>query len=115
MSELDLQRAYEELVQVCQRYERENQQLRAVLKKRPAGSVAVAVKPVSPAALPGPGSFVQHVDASGLEHLALVLEVLKGDVLRVKVFRAARKDLILELQRSKDASQRGCWRMRAKS
>lgn len=113
-ADFDVQRAYEELVLVCQRYETENELLRGALKLRQ--SIVVAVKPppnpvVRQARTPVVGGFVEYLDAGGIAHVALVLEVLAG-ALKVKVYRHARKDIVLELRRAQVAGQRSCWRMR---
>jgi hypothetical protein len=110
-ADFDVQRAYDELVLVCQRYETENELLRGALKLRQ--SIVVAVKPPPKPVVPAPvvGGFVEYVDAGGIAHAALVLEVLAG-ALKVKVYRHARKDIVLELRRAQVAGQRSCWRMR---
>lgn len=43
------------------------------------------------------GSLVKYIDERKMEHTALVLEVKPKGVLRIRVFRQARTDLVMEV------------------
>lgn len=117
--EAELRRANEELVSAYRQLEEQNrllheqnQKLRAVIKGAP---VKLAPEPApAPAAddVPGPGHIVDYVDKRGLSRAALVLEVLEDGALKLKVFRQAMPDVVLDARRAQDEKQRDCWRRR---
>jgi hypothetical protein len=109
MKPAELRRSYEELVDAYRLLEAENAKLRARLDPKPEEPK----QPVAPAH-PTPGQFVDHVDKNGMLHRALVLEVLEREALRVKVFRCAVADLVLELEHAKSPEQRNCWKRRTR-
>ncbi len=43
------------------------------------------------------GTIVDYIDARGMSHAALVLEIQPKGLLKLKVFRCARSDLIVEV------------------
>lgn len=47
------------------------------------------------------GSLVDYLDERGMSHTALVLEVKPKNVLKLKVFRFAKSDLIVEVGESR--------------
>lgn len=116
--EADLRRANEELTSAYRQLEaqhqklrEQNQLLREQLKKH-AGPVAV--KPPAPRTddVPGPDSIVDYVDSGGHEHWAVVKKVLPNGMLRLKVFRRAVPNLVLDVPRAQSEGQRCCWRPR---
>ena len=110
MKPAELRRSYEELVDAHRLLEAENQKLKAEVTKLRRGD-----KPEPPPKVPTTprvGHIVTYVDKAGHVHNALVLKVIDDQSLKLKVFRTARADLILEAVRAKVAMQRNCWRMR---
>lgn len=105
MKPVELRRSYEELVEVYRALEQQNQKLRAELErlKSPQRVASPGNKPVDV------GHLVDYVDQRGLVNTALVVKRLEGDLLRVKVLRHARADLVLDVPRGA-AGQRDCWR-----
>lgn len=108
--EADLRRANEELTSAYRQLEAQNQRLREQLKKH-AGPVAVKPAPRADDA-PGPDSIVDYVDSGGHEHWAVVKKVLPNGMLRLKVFRRAVPNLVLDVPRAQSEGQRCCWRPR---
>ena len=106
MKPAELRRSYEELVDAYRLLEVENAKLRAKQNPTPTPEEPKALPP----AAPRPGQFVEYVDKNGMDHRALVLEVLDHEVLRVKVFKCAVADLVVELVHARDPEQRNCWR-----
>lgn len=103
--EAELRRTNEELTNAYRQLEEQNQKLREQLRgpqpKKPAP------KPETP---PGAGSLVVYVDKAGHTHNALVLEVLEDNMLRLKIFRQATPNVVLDARRGQDDKQRSCWR-----
>lgn len=110
MKPAELRRSYEELVDAHRLLEAENQKLRAELERLRGGAPRVVSAQVQVEKPVDAGSLVNYVDPRGLEHAALVLKKLDGDRLRVKVFRPARPDLVLDVVRAVSSDQRNCWR-----
>lgn len=111
--EADLRRANEELVAAYRQLEEqhrrmsvENQRLRAAKSPTPPRPVPRTDD------VPGPDSVVDYVDGGGHEHWALVKKVLPNGMLRLKVFRRAVPDLVLDAPRAQGDGQRCCWRPR---
>ena len=109
MKPAEPRRSYEELVDAYRLLEAENAKLRARLN--PAKPEEPKLLPL---AAPRPGQFVTYGDKNGQEHRALVLEVLEREALRVKVFKCAVADLVVELERAKGPEQRNCWKRRTR-
>lgn len=107
--EAELRRANEELTSACRQLEEQNQRLRAENKRLRALKSAPPPAPVKPD-VPTPHSIVTYVDGGGHEHWALVEKVLPNEALRLKVFRRAAPDLVLDAQRERGEGQRRCWR-----
>lgn len=111
-AEAELRRANEELTSACRQLEEQNQRLREQLKRRAAPKAQQTPVTVTvPADVPGPGAIVHYVDKAGHVHNALVLQVLKDGMLKLKVFRQAVPDLVIDVRRGQgDDEQRSCWR-----
>lgn len=108
--EAELRRANEELTNAYRQLEEQNQRLRELLKKRDAPKTPATV--TVPVDAPGPGAIVHYVDKAGHVHDAVVLQTLTDGALKLKVFRQAVPDLVLDARRGQGDEQRNCWRMK---
>lgn len=112
----ELRRSYEQLVDAYHALERENQKLSAENKRlrdafrkneKPEqvklAKVEIKTKPIKI------GGFVDWVDARGMAHRALVLEILSEDRLKLRISRHARPDVELEASKIDDSKRDG-WR-----
>lgn len=107
----ELRRANEELTNAYRQLEEQNKRLREQLKKRgPAPASAPTPKVIDET--PGVGCIVQYIDKAGHMHNALVLEVLEDGMLRLKVFRQATPNVMLDARRGQDDKSRSCWKRR---
>lgn len=68
----------------------ELQQLLRMAQEREAEAKRTEPKPIKV------GSLVDYLDERGMAHVALVLAIKPRDVLKLKVFRQARSDLVLD-------------------
>lgn len=112
MKPAELRRAHEELVNAYRTLESQNAKLREENKKLRLERGAVS--PTQPKFEPPSvreGSLVNYVDERGHEHLALVKKSLDLGMLRLRVFRQARNDLVLDVAPCSDGRTSG-WRRR---
>lgn len=97
----ELRRNYEELVNALRLLEVENKRLRAELERlKGPKPIQKQVEVVSTKPALTPGSFVEYLPLGGKEgripQLATVLEVKPGGLLKLKVSKHARPDVVLD-------------------
>lgn len=112
MKPAELRRAYEELVSAYRTLESQNVKLREENSKLKRGGAVSTSTATPPKPSVREGSLVDYIDERGHAHVAVVKEVLDKGILKVRVFRQARADLVLDV--APYVSSRAGWRVRSR-